>query len=82
MRGEQAIFNLEIKKKSGLSLNPVIHHSKVFSSGHRRYNENSYLNLWKLKTGWKFRFNGFWNLTFLFKLSKICRLLVYEIKQW
>ena len=32
MRGEQAIFNLEIKKKSGLSLNPDIHHSKVFSS--------------------------------------------------
>ena len=33
MSGEQAIFNLEIKKKSGLSLNPDIHHSKVFSSG-------------------------------------------------
>ena len=32
MRGEQAIFNLEIKKKSGLSLIPDIHHSKVFSS--------------------------------------------------
>ena len=32
MREEQAIFNLEIKKKSGLSLNPDIHHSKVFSS--------------------------------------------------
>ena len=31
MRGEQAIFNLEIKKKSGISLNPDIHHSKVFS---------------------------------------------------
>jgi len=29
MSGEQAIFNLEIKKKSGLSLNPDIHHSKV-----------------------------------------------------
>jgi len=25
MRGEQAIFNLEIKKKSGLSINPDIH---------------------------------------------------------
>jgi len=35
MRGEQAIFNLEIKKKSGLSINPDIHHSKVFSSGHK-----------------------------------------------
>ena len=34
MRGEQAIFNLEIKKKSGLSINPDIHHSKVFSSDH------------------------------------------------
>ena len=33
MGGEQAIFNLEIKKKSGLSINPNIHHSKVFSSG-------------------------------------------------
>ena len=33
MRGEQAIFNLEIKKKSGLTINPDIHHSKVFSSG-------------------------------------------------
>ena len=32
MSGEQAIFNIEIKKKSGLSLNPDIHHSKVFSS--------------------------------------------------
>ena len=34
MRGEQAIFNLEIKKKSGLSINLDIHHSKVFSSVH------------------------------------------------
>ena len=34
MREEQAIFNLEIKKKSGLSINPDIHHSKVFSSGY------------------------------------------------
>ena len=33
MRGEQAIFNLEIKKKSGWSINPDIHHSKVTSSG-------------------------------------------------
>ena len=33
MRGEQAIFNLEIKKKRGLSINPDIHHSKVSSSG-------------------------------------------------
>ena len=32
MRGEQAIFNLEIKKKSELNINPDIHHSKVFSS--------------------------------------------------
>ena len=34
MRGEQAIFNLEIKKKSGSSINPDIHHSKVFSTGY------------------------------------------------
>ena len=33
MRGEQALLNLEIKKKTGLSINPDIHHSKVFSSG-------------------------------------------------
>ena len=32
MIGEQAIFNLEIKKKCGLSINPDIYHSKVFSS--------------------------------------------------
>ena len=32
MREEQAIFNLEIKKKSGLSINPDIQHSKVPSS--------------------------------------------------
>ena len=38
MRGEQAIFNLEIKKKSGLSINPDIHHSKVFSSVYRNKN--------------------------------------------
>ena len=38
MRGEQAIFNLEIKKKSGLSINPDIHHSKVFSSGKLSFN--------------------------------------------
>ena len=34
MREEQAIFNLEIKKKSGLSINTDIHHSKVFSSAY------------------------------------------------
>jgi len=27
--GEQALFNLEIKKKSGSSIDPDIHHSKV-----------------------------------------------------
>ena len=32
MREEQAIFNLEIKKKGGLSINPDIHHSKDPSS--------------------------------------------------
>ena len=33
MRGEQAIFNLDIKKKSGLRINHDIHHSKVFGFG-------------------------------------------------
>ena len=28
-RAEQALFNLEIKKESGSSINPDIHHSKV-----------------------------------------------------
>ena len=42
MRGEQAIFNLEIKKKSGLSINPDIHHSKVFSSGFSKFSIASY----------------------------------------
>ena len=37
MSGEQAIFNLQIKKKSGLSLNPDIHHSKVFSSAQTKF---------------------------------------------
>ena len=32
-RGEQALFNLKIKKKSGSSINPDIHHSKFPSSG-------------------------------------------------
>ena len=40
MRGEQAIFNLEIKKKSGLSINPDIRNSKAFSSGYIPYQEN------------------------------------------
>ena len=43
MRGEQAIFNLEIKKKSGLGINPDIHHSKVFSSAQMTW-------IWKKKT--------------------------------
>ena len=47
MRGEQAIFNLEIKKKSGLSLNPDIHHSKVFSSGHLQLYTN--INILKVR---------------------------------
>ena len=62
MRGEQAIFNLEIKKKSGLSINPYIHHSKVFSSGlsdkliNRRCDDLSEIiqNWWKLARKWTF----------------------------
>ena len=41
-RGEQILFNLEIKKKSGSSFNPDIHHSKVPSFG-------SFPNILKLK---------------------------------
>ena len=29
MRGEQAIFNMEIKKKSGLSINPDISYGRI-----------------------------------------------------
>jgi len=43
MSGEQEIFNLEIKKKSGLSINPDIHHSKVFSSGCILYSDSNIL---------------------------------------
>jgi len=46
MRGEQAIFNLEIKKKSGLSFNPDIHHSKVFSSVKRCQPSKYAFNAW------------------------------------
>ena len=31
-KGEQALFNLKIKKKRDSSINPDIHHSKVSSS--------------------------------------------------
>ena len=47
MRGEQAIFNLEIKKKSGLSINPDIHHSEVFSSGVNRDKKIEFLTKFK-----------------------------------
>ena len=46
MRGEQAIFNLEIKKKSGSSINPDIHHSKVPSSDLIRKKRT---HLWEIK---------------------------------
>ena len=36
-RGEQALFNLEIKKKSGSSIDLDIHHSKVFSYDYFEY---------------------------------------------
>ncbi len=48
MRGEQAIFNLEIKKKRGLSINSDIHHSKVPSSDFKMFQ----------MTVWSFGFNG------------------------
>ena len=40
MRGEQVIFNLDIMKKRGLSLNPDIHHSKVPSSDWGFHSQN------------------------------------------
>ena len=46
MSGVQAIFKLEIKKKSGLSGNPDIHHSKVFSSGYIFSAENQNIFSW------------------------------------
>ena len=49
MRGEQAIFNLEIKKKSGLSINPDIHHSKVFSSGYSKASNELYYFIYLVK---------------------------------
>ena len=53
MRGEQAIFNLEIKKKSGSSINPDIHRSKVPSSG---YATIFLFDTLFVKTFWKFKF--------------------------
>ena len=41
IKGKQALFNLEIKKKSGSSINPNIHHSKVPSSGLNSQASNS-----------------------------------------
>ena len=38
---KKAIFNLEIKKKSGSSINPAIHHSKVPSSDLRYETETN-----------------------------------------
>jgi len=52
MSGEQAIFNLQIKKKSGLGLNPDIHHSKVFSSGDYIHEENKQYLIWRLRKEW------------------------------
>ena len=64
MRGEQAIFNLEIKKKSGLSNNPDIHHSKVFSSGFSIIFAYFGLKAWKLN-------NVIWDALFLFFFNMI-----------
>ena len=54
MRGEQAIFNLEIKKKSGLSLNPDIHHSKVFSSEQLREKYQTLIMILSIELSYKF----------------------------
>ena len=61
MRGEQAIFNLEIKKKSGLSINPDIHHSKVFSS------DSALALIFKFKSA----DIGYWDQAFTIRDSKV-----------
>ena len=78
MRGEQAIFNLEIKKKSGLSINPDIHHYKVFSSGlntqiYRSIKTFIYIYLCDLFIWPKYFFGGEWLVEiefFNFSLNK------------
>ena len=50
MKGEQAIFNLQIKKKSGLSLNPDIHHYKVFSSEWINFNPDFLIRISTVET--------------------------------
>ena len=49
MSGEQAIFNLKIRKKRELSLNPDIHHSKVFSSGYLTFSSNPLFIDWHVR---------------------------------
>ena len=56
-RGKQAIFNLDIKKKFGLSINSDIHHSKVFSSGQPKILTNC--SYWVTSPTNKFGFNPF-----------------------
>ena len=49
---KKAIFNLEIKKKSGSSINPDIHHSKVPSSDLCRHSDRDYTH-----TNYHFTYN-------------------------
>ena len=92
MRGEQAIFNLEIKKKSRLSIKPDIHHSKVFSSGdlisfikllvqRLILNGTHETNIWT-KNGWipvfylKIDYFKFWSFLVIADFS--CRCILWE----
>ena len=72
MRGEQAIFNLEIKKKSGLSINPDIHHSKVFSSVFLNLETKSKQRMNFKNKNWAFK--NFYNL-----LCKVIQNLIVDV---
>ena len=71
MRGEQAIFNLEIKKKSGLSINPDIHHSKVFSSEQNLI----FIQFWKSMTFF-IKTANFFDLIF-----NVCKEKIFTIEK-
>ena len=77
MRGEQAIFNLEIKKKSGSSINPDIHHSKVFSSVLILYKNILFIKL-ELSSWTNCRARCFQSLQFEFNLVLVFTLTILK----
>ena len=80
MRGEQAIFNLKIKKKSGLSINPDIHHSKVFSSdAFVNRKERSFCH--KVKFSNPYIFATIWCNPFKRKISDLTESIFYKISK-